>query len=98
MHPADLGTQEPERGRARSAQRLMSDSRWRPSGPVVKNAKSADSAVVTGGTGTNPPSRMANGREQLEIEICKARKQGATLRAIAEAAGLTHETVRRIAG
>lgn len=43
-------------------------------------------------------SRAASGRRQLETEIRKARGNGASLRAIAEAAGLTHETVRRIAG
>jgi hypothetical protein len=39
-----------------------------------------------------------SGRKQLETEIRRARGKGASLRAIAEAAGLTHETVRRIAG
>ena len=43
-------------------------------------------------------SHAASGRRQLETEIRKARGNGASLRAIAEAAGLTHETVRRIAG
>jgi hypothetical protein len=43
-------------------------------------------------------SLAESGRRQLETEIRRARGQGATLRAIAEAAGLTHETVRRIAG
>jgi hypothetical protein len=33
-------------------------------------------------------------RERLDREIRKARKKGASLRAIAEAAGVTHETVR----
>jgi len=40
----------------------------------------------------------AGGRRQLETEIRKARGKGASLRAIAQAAGLAHETVRRIAG
>jgi hypothetical protein len=43
-------------------------------------------------------SRAGSGRRQLETEIRKARGKGASLRAIAEAAGLTPETVRRIAG
>jgi hypothetical protein len=43
-------------------------------------------------------SHAESGRRQLETEIRKARGKGASLRAIAEAAGLTHETVRRIAG
>jgi hypothetical protein len=42
-------------------------------------------------------SHAAGGRRQLETEIRRARGKGASLRAIAEAAGLTHETVRRIA-
>ena len=42
-------------------------------------------------------SRAGSGR-RLETEIRKARGKGASLRAIAEAAGLTPETVRRIAG
>ena len=41
---------------------------------------------------------VAYGRERLEAEICKPRAVGASLRAIAEVAGLTHETVRKIAG
>jgi hypothetical protein len=41
---------------------------------------------------------LAYGRERLEAEISKARAAGAPLRAIAEAAGLTHETVRELAG
>ena len=43
-------------------------------------------------------SHAESGRRQLDTEIRKARGKGASLRAIAEAAGLTHETVRRIAG
>ena len=43
-------------------------------------------------------SHAESGRRQLETEIRKARRKGASLRAIAEAAGLTHETVRKIAG
>jgi hypothetical protein len=43
-------------------------------------------------------SLAESGRRQLETEIHGARDQGASLRAIAEAAGLAHETVRRIAG
>jgi hypothetical protein len=43
-------------------------------------------------------SQAESGRRQLETEIRKARRKGASLRAIAEAAGLTHETVRKIAG
>ena len=43
-------------------------------------------------------SLVAYGRERLEAEIYKARAAGATLRAIAKVAGLTHETVRKIAG
>jgi hypothetical protein len=43
-------------------------------------------------------SHAEGGRRQLVTEIRRARGKGASLRAIAGAAGLTHETVRRIAG
>jgi hypothetical protein len=43
-------------------------------------------------------SHAESGRRQLETEIRRARGKGASLRAIAEAAGRAHETVRRITG
>jgi hypothetical protein len=43
-------------------------------------------------------SHAQTGRRRLETEMRRARGKGASLRAIAEAAGVTHETVRRIAG
>ncbi len=37
-----------------------------------------------------------NAREHLEVQIRDAREKGVTLRAIAEVAGMSYETVRRI--
>ena len=41
--------------------------------------------------------RTASARQELEATIRAARSAGMSLRAIAEASGLSHETVRRIA-
>ena len=40
----------------------------------------------------------AAAQERLHREIRKARNKGASLRAIAEAASVNHETVRKLAG
>ncbi len=42
-------------------------------------------------------AKAAVSRETLEAAIREARSQGATLRDVAKAAGMSYETVRRIA-
>lgn len=42
-------------------------------------------------------ARATDARTRLDAEILKARKSGASLRKIAEAAGMSYETVRRMA-
>jgi len=43
-------------------------------------------------------AKAAVSREELEAAIREARGQGASLRDVAKAAGMSYETVRRIAG
>jgi hypothetical protein len=42
-------------------------------------------------------ARAASAREELEAEIVRARSEGLPLRTIATAAGMSHESVRKIA-